>query len=160
MPRRDRAPRRLLGRLRPGPARPKPDSNSHPHSQPAPAPPQPEHRPAPPDPDLFLSWVRAGDYDDHLEHMLDVIGLRSTTLLQQKALANLRVGDQVRFNRYIDDQDLEGNTGEIVQIAHGQVEVCLGGKRYGRHDGGHIVCLALAVNRTRRPRLRTSSHHH
>lgn len=106
--------------------------------------------PAGPAHDVLASQILSGQLDTQLPALIEAINRRWKTIQDQRtaiALTELRVGDRVRIGHDVSPQYLHGRHGEIHQIDHDQVVVCLD-TPVGRFKSGHVRCPPTALQRT------------
>jgi hypothetical protein len=122
-----------------------------PQQRPAlPAAPSPTAPPAPADPErLLLDQVADGELDHSLHALADAVHARLHllhTVQAANALAQLRIGDEVRINTTVKPRYLHGVCGRVIDIQGHDVTVCMH-RPVGRFTSGHIRCSALALER-------------
>lgn len=94
--------------------------------------------------------VLSGQLDTELPALIEAINRRWKIIQDQRtaaAMAKLRVGDRVRIGHDISPQYLHGRHGEVHQIDHDSVVVCLD-TPVGRFKSGHVRCPPTALERT------------
>lgn len=103
-----------------------------------------------PDHDDLTGRVLSGQLDTQLPALIEAINRRRKIIQDQRttaAIAKLRVGDRVRIGHDVSPQYLHGRHGEVHQIDHDRVVVCLD-TPVGRFKSGHVRCPPTALERT------------
>lgn len=99
--------------------------------------------------DDLADRVLSGELDTELPVLIEAINRRWKIIHDQRtaaAMAKLRVGDRVRIGHDVSPQYLHGRHGEVHQIDHDQVVVCLD-TPVGRFKSGHVRCPPTALER-------------
>ena len=100
----------------------------------------------------LLDAIAAGELDGHLTAIADAVHARQhliRTVRSATALAELLIGDIVRFNHTVSPQYLRGAYATIVAIDDRMAIVELQ-RPTGRFGNGQIRCPALALDRVPR----------
>ncbi len=100
----------------------------------------------------LLDAIAAGELDGHLTAIADAVHARQhliRTVRSATALAELCIGDIVRFNHSVSPQYLRGAYATVVAIDDRMAIVELQ-RPIGRFGGGQIRCAALALDRVPR----------
>lgn len=99
--------------------------------------------------DDLAGRVLSGELDTELPVLIEAINRRWKIIQDQRtatAMATLRVGDRVRIGHDVSPQYLHGRHGEVHQIDHDHVVVCLD-TPVGRFKSGHVRCPPTALER-------------
>jgi len=123
----------------------------NPQQGPALSAPRPASPPAPANPDrLLLDVIADGDLDHSLHALAYAINARllllHNTVRAASALAEPRVGDEVRVNHTVKPRYLHGARGRIIDVDDQNATVCLH-RPIGRFTSGQIRCPPLALDR-------------
>ena len=98
---------------------------------------------------MLLDAIAAGELDHHLVALADAVHARRQLLHAVRAasaIAQLCVGDHVRFNHRVRPRYLEHEHGVINEIADRWVAVRLS-RPVGRFPAGELRCPPLALDR-------------
>lgn len=98
---------------------------------------------------LLLDAIAAGELDDHLVALADAIHARREllhTVRSAAAIAELAIGDPVRFNRQVRPRYLQGEFGMVVTRDDYAVTVRLL-RPVGRFRNGEVRCPPLLLEK-------------
>lgn len=102
----------------------------------------------------LLDAIANGELDEHLTALADAVHARHHlrhTVRSATALAELCVGDEVRFNHTVSPRYLQGLHGTIVELDDERATVCLH-RPVGRFHTGEIRCPPLTLEKLARAR--------
>jgi hypothetical protein len=102
---------------------------------------------------LLLDAIASGALDTHLSAIADAIDARRAllhTIRSATAVAELRIGDQVRITRRVRPRYLEGQRGVITELDQHSVSVKLA-RPVGRFHDGELRLPPLGVEKLELP---------